>query len=121
MAARHLFGTPGGVILGLMVAMSCAGTLNGSIFVTGKLTLAAAEKGYIPQRWAQPGNLTPLKRRPGTITVVLNDLKSQFIMLFHSFGRSNTPYDPVSPDDGDHFDEASPRDQSSQSGSAINL
>ncbi|KAH8686010.1 amino acid/polyamine transporter I [Tricladium varicosporioides] len=47
-AARALLGTPGKLLVAVLVAISCAGALNGNFFVIGRLAPAAADLGYLP-------------------------------------------------------------------------
>ncbi|KAH8745719.1 amino acid/polyamine transporter I [Hyaloscypha finlandica] len=48
-AAKSLLGASGTFLVAILVALSCAGALNGNIFVSGRLTMAAAQKGYLPR------------------------------------------------------------------------
>lgn len=43
--------------MAILVAISCAGALNGNIFVAGRLTVAAAKRGYLPGLFGEVGVL----------------------------------------------------------------
>lgn len=47
-AAKYLLGPHAGAAISVLVALSCAGALNGNVFVTGRITAAAAKHGYFP-------------------------------------------------------------------------
>ncbi|CUS12007.1 unnamed protein product [Tuber aestivum] len=48
-------GTVGGLMFAVLVSIACAGSLNASIFATGRLTASAANKGHIPRFWGAIG------------------------------------------------------------------
>jgi amino acid transporter len=45
---QAVFGPIGGVFCAVLVGISCLGSLSANIFATGRLTVAAAEQGYLP-------------------------------------------------------------------------
>jgi len=59
---RVIFGPIGGFIFSLIVALSCFGTLNSSVFTTSRLVSVAAEERYIPKVFSNINQktLTPL-------------------------------------------------------------
>jgi hypothetical protein len=73
-AARSLIGLPGGIILALLLGLSCAGALSGNITVVGRLSIAALERGYLPNL---SGTVHRLSVRPplswiGNVTGAVN-------------------------------------------------
>ncbi|PLW38338.1 hypothetical protein PCANC_24613 [Puccinia coronata f. sp. avenae] len=59
---RAIFGPIGSFIFSLIVAFSCFGALNSSVFTTSRLVSVAAEERYIPKVFAKinPRTSTPL-------------------------------------------------------------
>lgn len=47
-AARSLFGRPVGIVITILVAISCAGSITSNIFAVGRLTVAASQRHYLP-------------------------------------------------------------------------
>lgn len=47
-AASALFGRPAGILVTLLVALSCAGSIASNVFGVGRLTVAASQRGYLP-------------------------------------------------------------------------
>ncbi|KAF2712853.1 amino acid transporter [Pleomassaria siparia CBS 279.74] len=47
-AARSLFGRPAGIIITVLVAISCAGSITSNVFAVGRLTVAASQRNYLP-------------------------------------------------------------------------
>ena len=77
-----IFGTVGGIIFAFLVAFSCFGALNGQIYTTARLILAASREGYLPER------LGEVNRRTGTPVAALLlqlVLVSAFILLGSGF------------------------------------
>jgi amino acid transporter len=54
-AAKSLLGRPGGVIMTILVAISCAGSITSNVFAVGRLTIAASERRYLPSLLAVRG------------------------------------------------------------------
>ena len=53
-----IFGTVGGIVFAFLVAFSCFGALNGQIYTTARLILAASREGYLPERLGQVSRRT---------------------------------------------------------------
>ncbi|KAF8866377.1 amino acid transporter [Acephala macrosclerotiorum] len=50
----QVFGTIGGIAYSLLVAISCLGALNSSIFAMGRLIVVASERKYVPSFFGDP-------------------------------------------------------------------
>ncbi|KAK9897215.1 hypothetical protein P389DRAFT_54590 [Cystobasidium minutum MCA 4210] len=50
---KQIFGPVGGVVFALIVAVSCFGALNGSLFTSARLVSVSAKEGYIPEIFAR--------------------------------------------------------------------
>lgn len=74
-----IFGTVGGIVFAVLVAFSCFGALNGQIYTTARLILAASREGYLPER------LGDLNRQTGTPIAALL-LQLVLISAFVLFG-----------------------------------
>lgn len=74
-----IFGTVGGIVFAFLVAFSCFGALNGQIYTTARLILAASREGYLPERLGQ------VNRRTGTPVAALL-LQLLLISAFILFG-----------------------------------
>lgn len=77
-----IFGTVGGIVFAFLVAFSCFGALNGQIYTTARLIMAASKEGYLPQR------LGDINRRTGTPVAALVlqlVLISAFVLLGSGF------------------------------------
>lgn len=74
-----IFGTVGGIVFAFLVAFSCFGALNGQIYTTARLILAASREGYLPER------LGEVHRRTGTPVAALV-LQLVLISAFILFG-----------------------------------
>jgi L-type amino acid transporter 9 len=61
-AIKNLLGTGAGLTFAALVCLVIAGALNGNIFVTGRLTVAAARKGYLPRAFGAVGRLGPVRK-----------------------------------------------------------
>ena len=48
MAAKSLLGYPAGILVSVLVAISCAGASTSILFAIGRLTVAASHRGYLP-------------------------------------------------------------------------
>ena len=62
-AASALFGRPAGIMITILVAVSCAGSIASNVFAVGRLTVAASQRHYLPAFLARRG-LPMLKQRP---------------------------------------------------------
>ncbi|KAF2200730.1 amino acid transporter [Delitschia confertaspora ATCC 74209] len=47
-AAKSLLGRRGGILITILVAISCAGSITSNLFSVGRLTVAAAQRHYLP-------------------------------------------------------------------------
>jgi L-type amino acid transporter 9 len=47
-AARSLFGAPAGIIVTILVGVSCAGAITSNVFAVGRLTIVASQHHYLP-------------------------------------------------------------------------
>lgn len=54
-AATSLLGRPAGIIVTLMVAISCAGSMTSNVFTVGRLTINAAQRNYLPAFFSRRG------------------------------------------------------------------
>jgi L-type amino acid transporter 9 len=59
-AATSLFGRAAGIIITLLVAVSCAGSITSNVFAVGRLTMAASQRNYLPAVFSKRG--LPYKR-----------------------------------------------------------
>jgi L-type amino acid transporter 9 len=60
-AATSLLGRPAGIVITLLVAISCAGSITSNIFSVGRLTIAASQRNYLPAMFSRRG-LPTVKR-----------------------------------------------------------
>ncbi|KAK0534245.1 hypothetical protein OC835_002737 [Tilletia horrida] len=74
-----LFGTTGAVLFASLVAFSCFGALNGSIYTSGRLVSAASAEGYLPSMFGV------YSRRTDTPIAAIM-LQSCLTLLFVLFG-----------------------------------
>jgi L-type amino acid transporter 9 len=54
-AATSLLGRPAGIVITLLVAISCAGSITSNIFSVGRLTIAASQRNYLPAMFSRRG------------------------------------------------------------------
>ena len=47
-AATSLLGRPAGILITVLVALSCGGSITSNVFTAGRLTVAAAQRHYLP-------------------------------------------------------------------------
>lgn len=59
-AATSLLGRPAGIVVTLLVAISCAGSMTSNVFTVGRLTINAAQRNYLPGFFSKRG--LPYKR-----------------------------------------------------------
>ncbi|KAF2125917.1 amino acid transporter [Dothidotthia symphoricarpi CBS 119687] len=62
-AASSLLGRPAGIVVTLLVAISCAGSITSNVFSVGRLTIAASQRHYLPAFFSKRG--LPKFRRGG--------------------------------------------------------
>jgi len=55
-AIKNLLGKATGIAFAILICLVIAGALNGNIFVTGRLTVAAAHNKYIPSIFSRVGS-----------------------------------------------------------------
>ncbi|KAF3008492.1 hypothetical protein E8E13_005183 [Curvularia kusanoi] len=54
-AATSLLGRPAGIIITILVAISCAGSVTSNVFSVGRLTVAASQRHYLPAVFSKRG------------------------------------------------------------------
>ena len=54
-AANSLLGRPAGILITILVAVSCAGSVTSNVFSVGRLTVAASQRHYIPAFFSKRG------------------------------------------------------------------
>ena len=59
-AGTALFGRPAGIVITILVAVSCAGSITSNVFSVGRLTMAASQRHYLPAFFSRRG--LPLKQ-----------------------------------------------------------
>ncbi|KAJ7063329.1 amino acid permease-domain-containing protein [Mycena amicta] len=79
---RALFGPIGGTIFAFMVAISCFGALNGSVYTTSRLVYAASRQGYLPALF---GRLHPTRKTPINATLLQAGITAAFILIGGGF------------------------------------
>ena len=62
-AAKSLFGQSAGIIVTLLVAISCAGSITSNIFTGGRLIVAASQRHYLPAFLSRRGVFFHQKHR----------------------------------------------------------
>lgn len=59
-AATSLLGRSAGIVITILVAVSCAGSITSNVFSAGRLTMAASQRHYLPPLFSKRG--LPLSR-----------------------------------------------------------
>ncbi|KAJ4337189.1 hypothetical protein N0V87_004862 [Didymella glomerata] len=54
-AATSLLGRPAGILITILVAVSCAGSVTSNVFSVGRLTVAASQRHYLPAFFSKRG------------------------------------------------------------------
>lgn len=54
-AATSLLGRPAGIVITILVAVSCAGSVTSNVFSVGRLTVAASQRHYLPAFFSKRG------------------------------------------------------------------
>ncbi|KAH9873147.1 hypothetical protein J1614_005545 [Plenodomus biglobosus] len=54
-AATSLLGRPAGILITILVAVSCAGSITSNVFSVGRLTMAASQRHYLPAFFSKRG------------------------------------------------------------------
>jgi hypothetical protein len=106
-----------------MVALSCAGSLNGNILVAGKLALAASEKGYFPSHIDRSRILAQLPSSQKTRLDRLGGWLSQILGPIYNFRLSKVTgsYSSISSEDHDRLDNPDERIPSTEDDSDIKM
>lgn len=80
---QELLGAAGGLVFSLIVALSCFGALNSSVFTTARLVSVAAQERYIPKMFSHihttrntPINALALQAAVTTFMIIVGDFKS---------------------------------------------
>jgi amino acid transporter len=76
---RAIAGPVGGIIFAVIVSISCLGALNGSLYTSSRLIVAAGEQGFLPKVFARYN-----ERQSTPINGIL--LSSSLSALFIVFG-----------------------------------
>ncbi|KAK4058443.1 hypothetical protein OIO90_000602 [Microbotryomycetes sp. JL221] len=80
---RAMAGPAGGIIFSLIVAVSCFGALNGSLYTSSRLIVAAGEQGFLPRLFAQYNDRqeTPIN------SIILSSTLSVIFVALGDFGH----------------------------------
>ena len=54
-AATSFLGRPAGILITILVAVSCAGSITSNVFSVGRLTVAASQRHYLPAFFSKRG------------------------------------------------------------------
>jgi amino acid transporter len=65
-AASALFGRAAGILVTILVALSCAGSIASNVFGVGRLTIAASQRHYLPAFLSRRGLPKLGRGRPQT-------------------------------------------------------
>ncbi|KAF2680357.1 amino acid transporter [Lentithecium fluviatile CBS 122367] len=65
-AVKSAFGRWAGILVSILVALSCAGSITSNVFTIGRLTVAAAQHRYLPGVFTQRGLPSRRKRSGGS-------------------------------------------------------
>lgn len=80
-AATSLLGRPAGILITILVAISCAGSVTSNVFSVGRLTVAASQRHYLPAFFSKRGLPTLSKIGQGEAAASRFDAP----MYVHSF------------------------------------
>lgn len=72
-AATSVLGRPGGIVITLLVAISCAGSITSNVFAVGRLTIAASQRHYLPAFFSRRGLLMQKQTEDGVANVSMFD------------------------------------------------
>ena len=79
-AVKALLGKAAGIVFAVLVCFVIIGAINSNVFVMGRLTVAAANKGYIPTLFSYVGRI---RSRPSSTEEVRFDAPfNAFILNF---------------------------------------
>ncbi|KAF2667760.1 amino acid transporter [Microthyrium microscopicum] len=90
-AARSNLGPVAALIMASLVSVSCAGTIQGTIFSVGRLTMAAADDGYLPAICGRIGIPWRTSELPSISTSHTNDEHSPLLQSHHPEHVESTP------------------------------
>lgn len=78
-----MIGPVGGILFAIVVSLSCLGALNGSLYTSSRLIVAAAEQDFLPSRFSHyhPKLATPING------ILLSSILSMVFILFGDFAR----------------------------------
>ncbi|KAF7304904.1 L-methionine transporter [Mycena kentingensis (nom. inval.)] len=79
---RALFGSIGGTIFAILVAVSCFGALNGSFYTSSRLVYAAGREGYLPALF---GRLHSTRKTPINASLLQAAITITFIAVGGGF------------------------------------
>lgn len=65
---KKLFGSVGGILFALCVALSCFGTANATVFTSSRIVFVSAKQGHIPAFF---GKVSPARQTPQTAILLL--------------------------------------------------
>ncbi|KAM0754974.1 amino acid transporter [Meredithblackwellia eburnea MCA 4105] len=80
---RAIAGPLGGVIFALIVSVSCIGALNGSLYTSSRLIVAAGEQGFLPKLFANYN----LRQSTPINGILLSSALSFVFILFGDFAH----------------------------------
>lgn len=63
-AVTTVFGRWAGIIISILVALACAGSITSNVFTVGRLAVAASQRHYLPAFFSKRGLPKLLKRSP---------------------------------------------------------
>jgi L-type amino acid transporter 9 len=66
-AMKSAFGHWAGTVVSILVALSCAGSITSNVFTIGRLTVAAAQRQYLPRIFSERG-LPNIRKQTATST-----------------------------------------------------
>uniref|UniRef100_A0A060T299 ARAD1A06600p n=1 Tax=Blastobotrys adeninivorans TaxID=409370 RepID=A0A060T299_BLAAD len=80
---NKIFGKIGGIVFSLLIAITCLGSLNATIFSSARLAYAAAEDGFLPQVFS---DISPKRGTPVNALLLQSAMTSLFILVgeFHT-------------------------------------
>ncbi|KAL8286510.1 hypothetical protein RQP46_004527 [Phenoliferia psychrophenolica] len=89
---RALAGPVGGVIFALIVSVSCLGALNGSLYTSSRLIVAAGEQGFLPKLFASYN----LRQSTPINGILLSTSLTVLFILFGDFAHLTLFYGALS-------------------------
>ena len=77
MAIKSAFGQWAGILVSILVALSCAGSITSNVFTIGRLTIVAAQHRYLPAFFSKRG-LPDFCKRSEEAEATNSNLQSYF-------------------------------------------